>query len=43
MSRTKYHREYYRRNIERRRLQKLKSKRRLGKAHRYLLELRSNI
>ncbi len=34
------HRAFYRRNAERRRQQRLDSKKRLGKAHRYLLELR---
>ena len=34
------HREFYRRNAERRRQQRLDSKKRLGKAHRYLTELR---
>lgn len=38
--RREYAREYYRRNAERRRQQRLDSKRRLGKAHRYLTELR---
>jgi hypothetical protein len=33
-------RDYYRRNIVRRRQQRVESKRRLGKAHRYVLELR---
>jgi hypothetical protein len=35
-------REYYRRNTIRRRQQRIESKRRLGKAHRYIQELRRN-
>jgi hypothetical protein len=34
------HREYYRRNTEWRRQQRLESQRALGKAHRYVTELR---
>jgi len=33
------HREFYRRNTERRRQQRIESHQRLGKAHRYLVEL----
>jgi len=40
LNRREYHREYYWRNAELRRRQKLDSKQRLGKAHRYLLEMR---
>lgn len=38
-ARRDYHRSYYWRNVERRRRQKVNSKQRLGKAHRYLREL----
>jgi len=39
MNRRAYHREYYRRNAAKRVRQRAESRRRLGKAHRYAIEL----